>query len=83
MNSPPNIAERLIECFQTVFPGVPAVQIPSVSQATTPAWDSIAAITLVSVLEDEFQIQLDLDAVADLDSFKAVLEYLERQGQTA
>ncbi len=68
---------RLITCFQTVFPDMPEAEIPTATQESNAAWDSIAAITLVNVIEDEFQIQMDLDQLADLDSFPKILGYLE------
>lgn len=83
MSMPGNIRTRLVECFQTIFPDIAAETIPSVSQASTPDWDSVAAITLVQVLEDEFGLELDLDKLADLDSFDKVLDYLRGELQEA
>jgi acyl carrier protein len=71
------IKSRLITCFQTVFPDLPESEIPQATQQSLAYWDSIAAITLVNVIEDEFQIQMDLDQLAELDSFPRVLAYLE------
>jgi len=68
---------RLIKCFETVFPEMPATQIPAASQSSVSAWDSIAAITLLNVIEDEFQITMDLELVGDLDSFPKIYEYLK------
>jgi acyl carrier protein len=69
--------KRLTGCFQLVFPDLPEAEIPSASQATVVAWDSVAAITLVNVIEDEFGIELDPDDLADLDSFEKVCSYVE------
>jgi len=74
---------RLIKCFELVFPDLPVSQIPAASQAGVAAWDSVAAITMVNVVEDEFNIQIDLDMLADLDSFDRILAYLEREAQAA
>ena len=46
------------------------------TQSTVEAWDSIAAITLVGVIEDEFGIQMEMDALADLDSFPRIHQYV-------
>lgn len=70
------INPRLINCFRTVFPSLPEEDISNATQSTVEAWDSIAAITLVNVIEEEFGIQLDMDALADLDSFGRIHEYL-------
>ncbi len=40
---------------------------------------SIAAITLVNVIEDEFGFQMDFDLLPELDSFQSILEYLKGQ----
>ncbi len=37
-------------------------------------WDSLAAITLVNVIEEEFGVALDL---ADLPSFGKILNFLD------
>jgi acyl carrier protein len=68
---------RLIKCFETVFPDMPETEIPNASQNSVPAWDSIAAITLLNVIEDEFAITMDLELVGELDSFSKIYEYLK------
>ena len=72
------IQSKLVECFSTVFPDLDPGEIPTASQATVPQWDSIGALTLVSVLEEQFQTPIDLEAVVDLDSFHRILEYLSQ-----
>jgi acyl carrier protein len=74
-----DLKKRLVGCFALVFPDLPEAEIPSAAQSNLPAWDSVAAITLVNVLEDEFNIHLDFDILADLDSFDKVLAYLETE----
>ncbi len=78
-----NTKARLERCFETVFPELPVSEIPSATQESIAAWDSIAAITLVNVIEDEFQIQMDLDELAELDSFERILQYLHSVLQVA
>lgn len=72
-----NIKDRVTSCFQIVFPDFTAQQIVQAVQADCDSWDSIAAITLVNVIEDEFQIQMDLDKLSELDSFEKVLQYVQ------
>lgn len=69
--------KRLIKCFETVFPDMPEAEIPNASQSSVPAWDSVAAITLLNVIEDEFAITMDLELVGELDSFSRIYEYLK------
>ena len=46
-------------------------------------WDSVAAITLMNVIEDEFGMEMDLDDLADLDSFEKLHAYLQKRQQVA
>lgn len=77
-----NIQDRLTKCFETVFPDLPPAQIPASSQETISGWDSIAAITLVNVIEDEFGFQMDFDRLPELNSFDRILGYVKSQVQS-
>ncbi len=68
---------RLIKCFETVFPEMPVGEITSAAQSSVVAWDSIGAITLLNVIEDEFGITMDLELAGELDSFPKIHEYLK------
>ena len=72
----PDVGTRLVGCFLTVFPELTEADIRSASQDRIEQWDSVAAITLVNVIEEEFSTQIDYDQLPDLDSFAKVLEYL-------
>jgi len=74
---------KLKECFQIVFPDLNEKDIPKATQENVAAWDSVAAITLVSVIEEQFGIEMDLDDIADLDSFDKVCTYLGQRRQPA
>jgi acyl carrier protein len=71
-----NKEAKLIKVFQTVFPDMDPEKIPVASQESVPGWDSVAAITLMNVIEEEFETQLDFDKAADLTSFQEILGYL-------
>jgi acyl carrier protein len=71
------IHKRLVKCFESAFRALPADEIPRASQATIPAWDSLATITLVNVIEDEFGVQLDFDLLPELNSFDRILFYMK------
>ncbi|MGH9735291.1 MAG: acyl carrier protein [Candidatus Acidiferrales bacterium] len=76
-----NTQERLAKCFETVFPGMPAAEISQCSQETISAWDSIAAVTLLNVVEEEFGFSIDFDKLAELNSFDRMLAYVKSQGR--
>jgi acyl carrier protein len=72
----PDVETRLVGCFQTIFPQLTEADIRSASQESLEQWDSVAAITLVNVIEEEFSTQIDYDHLPNLDTFSKVLEYL-------
>jgi acyl carrier protein len=73
-----NSRERLGQCFRVVFPNLTNdADIFAATQATLPEWDSVAAIMLVNVLEEEFQIEMNFDILGDLSSFDLILDYLK------
>ena len=73
------IREKLAGCFRTVFPDLPPEAAYTASQAALPQWDSVAAISLVNVIEEEFGVELDFEVLADLTSFPQILEHLKLQ----
>jgi acyl carrier protein len=75
----PELNDRLTRCFASVFPALPPNQITNASVETVPAWDSLAAVTLIAILEQEFDIQIDLMELPELTSYQAVRDYLQRQ----
>jgi acyl carrier protein len=69
---------RLKRCFAVAFPSVPPDAIPRAEQASVEGWDSVAAITLVALIEEEFAITVDLDQLPELTSFAAIRRYLDQ-----
>lgn len=73
------ITTRLVRCFQTVFPGLGDREAQAATQESVAAWDSVAAITLMNVMEEEFGIQMDFEQLAELDSFHRIRDYLQKE----
>ena len=63
---------RLSRCFAAVFPQLPESQIVSASVDTLEGWDSVAAATLVTTIEEEFGVEFDIDSLGDLTSYHAI-----------
>ncbi len=74
-----NLRERLTSCFSTVFPDLALDEIPLASMASVGKWDSLATITLLTVIEEEFALQVPPEDLEQLASFDLILDYLERQ----
>jgi acyl carrier protein len=74
-----DVPTRLAGCFAAVFPELGPEEIPRASAASVSNWDSLASITLLSVLEEEFQIQIAPEDLESLVSFELVLDYLRHE----
>ena len=71
-----DVATRLRGCFELVFPELAPQQIHTLNQSEFPAWDSIASINLLNVIEEEFGIEIDFEQLGDLDSYDRVCTYV-------
>ena len=79
-----NSETRLLKIFENVFPDLPADRIRNASQDSVQNWDSVAAITLMNLIEEEFGIQMDFDDLGELTSFQKILAYVDgKVAQTA
>lgn len=74
-----NIPDRISQCFASVFPDLPATGLERASQASLPQWDSMAHVTLLSAISEEFQIELDDDSFVSLTSYLLIADFVESQ----
>ena len=70
--------ERLLRCFRSVFPGATQDEIRTAKLESIAGWDSLRGVTLLAVLDEEFDLQLDLSELADLGSFEGISEYIAK-----
>jgi acyl carrier protein len=68
--------EQLMRCFEAVFPSLTQDQVRAATPDAVADWNSLSAITLVAVIEEEFKIKIPLMDLAELDSYGAFREYL-------
>ena len=73
----PDARSRLIRCFAVVFPDLEEQEILISSVASVTNWDSLASINLYSLIEEEFNIEIDLPDLENLFSFESILELIE------
>jgi acyl carrier protein len=71
--------QRLVRVFEAVFPDLPPASIPTATQETVKTWDSVAAITLLNLIEEEWEMEVDFADVAELTSFAKILAYLNQR----
>ena len=66
-------SDRLTKCFTAVFPELAPDAVRTAAPTTVAGSDSVAHVTLLAVVEEEFGTTLDPDAVEELTSFDALL----------
>lgn len=76
MVSSPDNAE-LVEAFAAVFPKVPREELPTLTMASCADWDSLASVTLIAVVEEQFGIAIEPDDMEQLVSFELVQSLIE------
>ena len=72
--------ERLQALFRAVFDLPASADVPNCRQANTPAWDSMAHVSLVAAIEGEFGLTIDAGDSLTLTSFESARDYLAGQG---
>jgi acyl carrier protein len=72
-----NLQARLANCFSAVFPDITSDDIPSASTSSLAAWDSVAHVTILSSVSEEFGVDLEMEDYEELVSFPLILKYLE------
>ena len=72
-----NDHERLIGCFLAVFPQLNKADVSKASNTSVSSWDSVALVTLLATIEEEFGIQFDPEQMEQLTSFDSILRYMQ------
>jgi acyl carrier protein len=70
---------RLMGCFLTVFPELSIEEITKATSVSVETWDSVAGVTLLAEVEDEFGISIEVDDLARFSSFNGFLSYLREE----
>jgi acyl carrier protein len=65
--------------FQDTF-SLGTLELEKLSYQSIPAWDSVGHMELMTVLEDTFNVQLDIDDIIDFSSFQKGIEILQKNG---
>jgi acyl carrier protein len=71
-----DIEKRLTACFSAVLTELAPEEIAQASSTSVASWDSLAAVTLLAVVEEEFGVRIEDSA--KFDSFKNILTYLQQ-----
>jgi acyl carrier protein len=68
---------RLIRCFASVFPGLSPEELRTINAESMGTWDSLSTVTLAAVVQEEFNVEIELDVLPELNSFEAFQTYLQ------
>ena len=74
-----DLKTKLSQCFLSVFPDLTEADLPRASQASLAQWDSVAHVTLLSAISEEFHIDLDDETFESLTSYALIESYVESQ----
>lgn len=80
MNTQTDIEGRLVNCFRAALPKLPEAEIRTATADKVPDWDSMATVTLLSLVNEEFGVPIDFEAIDKLVSFEAILAYVRDAG---
>jgi acyl carrier protein len=72
---------RLLHCFTSVFEGFTEEQLAGASVSSLEGWDSVAMVTLVSVVEEEFQVRVKSSDLGELTSFDSFCRYVDARAR--
>lgn len=75
--------ERLRTVFRTSLRLAADANVDDLEYRAIPQWDSLAHMSLIASIEDEFDIMIDTNDVIDMSSFTKAVQLLEKQGVTA
>jgi acyl carrier protein len=73
---------RLVNVFAESLLIDPAMVKPDLTYNSIPAWDSVAHMTLVAAIDQEFDLMLDTDDIIGMSSVAKAEEILRKHGVT-
>lgn len=79
METANGLDSRLAACFRAVFSDLNEDRVRDASTDTLASWDSLASLTLASVIEEEFGIWLDPTAEPPLGSYRKIADALSKK----
>ena len=67
-----NVRERLIGCFLLVFPQLDRSRVENASVDNVQQWDSVAQVNLLTLIGEEFGLEIDYEEFEGATSFEAL-----------
>jgi acyl carrier protein len=72
--------QRLREAFRTALDLPADAPVDDLQYQGNEKWDSLAHMSLVATIEDEFSVMIDTDDVIDMSSFAEAVKILGKYG---
>ena len=74
--------DRLVRCFSSLFPTLSEEEIRASDVVHLFDVDSLAGVTLVTLIDQEFGVNVDLPDLLELGSFEAISQFLQEQNSS-
>jgi acyl carrier protein len=71
--------DRLVRCFASVFPTLSEREIRTSNVVALFDLDSLAGVTLIALIDQEFGVNVDPPELLELGSFEAVSQFLRKR----
>jgi acyl carrier protein len=75
--------DRLVRCFASVFPTLSEGEIRASDVVSLFDFDSLAGVTLVALIDQEFGVNLDLPDLLELGSLDAIEQFLRERNPSS
>ncbi|MCG5217241.1 acyl carrier protein [Streptosporangium sp. KLBMP 9127] len=72
--------DRLSTVFRGALGLAPDARVDALEYRSVPQWDSLAHMSLIAAIEEEFDVMIDTDDVLDMSSFAKAVALLEKHG---
>jgi len=71
--------DQLVRCFASVFPTLSEGEIRACNVIPLFDLDSLAGVTLVTLIDEEFGVSVDISDLVELGSFEAIVRFLRER----
>lgn len=78
-----DLDERLERCFSSIFPDLAPAEIRTARIESVRGWNSLAAVTLLAVVQEEFGLEIGLTDISELVSYESIQNYIRAHNGVA
>ncbi len=78
-----NVREKLTQCFSLAFPKIDPGRFPEARVENLSEWDSLAHVRLLTLIGEEFAVDVDREKFESATSFQELAGHLVEEGPAA